>query len=256
MLNIRVIRNLFIRSNEILSSRPSIWFIHGFADSGLVYKEVFNSALEENFNIYVVDMPGFGASPLNQKYSSIEQHAELLSEVISKEGSNKFNIVAHSLGSLVGTKVCQLLNDHVHYFFSIEGNLTEADSYFSSKPLNFDNSESFFASFENEIFETSKSKLIYRRYYSSLRLADPDGMRNWSFSSQELIKNNRCGLDFKNLKCRKMYIWGDVDTPVETQSFIIDHQIPNQRYQGVGHWHMIENSKVLYKDISELLLNS
>ena len=58
-------------------------------------------------------------------------------------------------------------------------------------------------------------------------------------------------MEFKELSCRKVYIWGDKDTPTKTQRFIQENGIPNQLYKGVGHWHMVENSKQLYGDIGE-----
>ena len=254
-MDIRIRRNLFIRTNRIRDDRQSIWFLHGFADSGLAYKEVFESPLSENFNIYVIDLPGFGVSPVNPDFVSIQDHAELLTKLIEEETSSQdqVNLVSHSLGALIGTWVCQNLVDRINYCFSIEGNLTESDSYFSSKPMKFSTSEEFVESFEKEIFELAKSEDRYRRYYSSLRLAEPEGMRNWSITSQEHIKKNKCGFEFKELACKKVYIWGDIDTPRETQKFIEENDVPNLLYKGVGHWHMVENSDQLYGDIHDII---
>ena len=257
-VNIQVQRNLFIRTNEIKSGRQSIWLLHGFGDSGLAYREVFDSPLNENFNIYVVDLPGFGASPINHAIISIKEHSRLISEIIESETSdqNKVNIVAHSLGALIGTWVCQNLKEKVNYYFNIEGNLTEADSYFSSKPLLFKSAHEFADSFYKEIFETAQLEERYKRYYCSLRLAAPEGMRNWSLTSQEYIKDNKCGIEFKELTCQKVYLWGNIDTPIETQKFIETQEIPNQLYEGIGHWHMVENSEKLYGDINEWIKSS
>ena len=252
-MKIRIRHKLFIRTNQIKAGRQSIWFLHGFADSGLAYKEVFESPLNEEFNIYVVDLPGFGVSPINPGFISIKEHATLISDIIEEETSNqgKVNLVAHSLGALIGTWVCQNLKEKINYYFNIEGNLTEADSYFSSKPLKFKSAREFVASFKKEVFEIAKSEERYKRYYCSLRFAEPEGMRNWSLTSQEHIKENKCGIEFKELACKKVYIWGDIDTPKETQKFIQENGIPNELYKGIGHWHMVENSKQLYSDINE-----
>ncbi len=254
-MEIKVLDGLLIRHNKIDKNKQSIWFVHAFGDSSLAYKEVFNSSLASNFNLYAVDLPGFGMSPLNFKNWSIKEHSNLLSKIILKENKkgSKVNIVAHSLGGLIGTWVCQQLNNQINYYFNIEGNLTEADSYFSSKPLQYKTASDFATSFEKEIFEHAKEKETYKRYYSSLRFAEPQGMRNWGFSSQEHIKNNKCGLEFKKLTCKKIYIWGDIDTPKETQKFIKEHDIPNRFYAGVGHWHMIENPESLYNEINEII---
>ena len=255
-MEVQIRNNVFIRTNQIEQAKPCIWFLHGFGDSGIAYKEVFDSPLANRFNIYVVDLPGFGVSPIHPSYLSIKKQAELMSQIISKETANQVevNIVAHSLGALIGTWICQALEEKINYYFSIEGNLTEADSYFSSKPLKFNTVEDFYKSFTEEVFELAKIEERYKRYYSSLRLADPKGMNNWSTSSQAFIKGNSCGFEFKHLKCKKVYIWGDVDTPKETQAFIVNEQIPSRLYKGVGHWHMHENADQFYKDLLDDLV--
>lgn len=257
-MKIKVLQNLFLRHNEIDPTRQSIWFLHGFADSGLAYKEVFNAPIANDLNIYVVDLPGFGVSPVNPGYSSIKEQAELLSQVIQTEtsGQQKINIVAHSLGALIGTWTCKNLGHKINYYFNIEGNLTEADSYFSSKPLQFNTATEFAASFQKEIFELAKSQERYKRYYSSLKFAQPEGMKNWSVTSQEHIKDHKCGFEFKALNCEKIYIWGDQDTPKQTQDFIKEQELPNKLYPGVGHWHMVENAKVLYDDMHQMIKNT
>ncbi|WP_024772049.1 alpha/beta fold hydrolase [Aquimarina macrocephali] len=254
-MTIKVVDGVFIRCNIVDETKQSIWFLHGFADSGLAYKEVFNSDLVSKFNLYVVDLPGFGVSPVNFDYISIKEQADLLSKVIEKETENniKVNIVAHSIGALIGTWVCQQLVNKINYYINIEGNLTEADSYFSSKPLQYTTAAEFIESFEKEVFENAIKEERYKRYYSSLRFAEPQGMRNWAITSQEYIKDNQCGFEFKKLTCNKVYIWGDLDTPKETQEFINEQYIPNKLYTGVGHWHMIENSKNFYTYISAII---
>ena len=254
-MDIKIQQNVFMRTNQIRNDRQSVWFLHGFADSGLAYKEVFSSPLSKEFNIYVLDMPGFGVSPVHPDFVSIKEQANLITDIVKKEttNQNKVNLVAHSLGGIIGTWLCQNLEEKVNYYFNLEGNLTEADSYFSSKPLQFKSTEEFTVSFKKEIFETAKSQDRYKRYYSSVSFAEPEGMRNWSLTSQEHIKDNRCGIEFKELSCKKVYIWGDVDTPIETQRFIQENEVPNQLYRGIGHWHMIENSEQLYSDMYKRL---
>ena len=254
-MNLLVRHNIFLRTNQIQDKRPSIWLLHGFGDSGLAYKEVFDSPIAAEFNCYVVDLPGFGVSPVQPNAISIKAQTDLLAEIIREETENqgRVSIVAHSLGGLIGTWVCKNLGERIQYYFNIEGNLTEADSYFSSKPLRFKTAQEFAKSFHDELFEKAKSQEQYKRYYSSVRFADPEGMRNWSMTSQEHTKVNTCGHEFMELTCKKIYIWGDVDTPKETQNFILENNIPNQLYKGVGHWHMVENAKQLYGDIHGML---
>lgn len=254
-MKIKILHNLFIRHNEIKQSNQSIWLLHGFGDSGLAYKEIFESNLASKFNIYIVDLPGFGVSPIHSEFLSINKQADLVASIIRQETEeqSKVNIVAHSLGGLIGTWICQKLNEKINYYINIEGNLTEADSYFSSKPLKYESAKQFAEVFKDEVFEIAKTQERYKRYYSSLRFASPEGMRNWSVTSQAFIKDNKCGFEFNDLTCKKIYVWGDIDTPKETQEFIKLHKIPNRLYHGIGHWHMVENSTILYNDINEII---
>ena len=88
-MNIQVLKNVFIRTNLLKNGRQSIWFLHGFADSGLAYREVFESPLNEAFNLYVLDLPGFGVSPLNPEYLSIKEQADLLTQIIEEETAHQ-----------------------------------------------------------------------------------------------------------------------------------------------------------------------
>ena len=78
-------------------------------------------------------------------------------------------------------------------------------------------------------------------------------MQNWAKTSQAYIKDNQCGNEFKHLSCKKIYIWGDVDTPGPTEEFIKNQKIPNKLYKGVGHWHMVENAELFYNDVKEFI---
>ena len=252
-IQISTIRQIFFRHNTLKPGRDSIFLLHGFADSGLAYIEAFDSILAQNFNLYVPDFPGFGVSPLNPAYTSISSHADLLAEIIEQELEGRVYIIAHSIGGLVGTRLCQQLGSRVGYYFSIEGNLTPPDSYYSSKPLQYESPAAFFAAFEAEIYELGKSQDRFKRYYSSLRYASPQGMHYWAESSQHLVQDGLCGQEFSKLACPKLYIWGDVDTPAATQTYIKTAQVPNRFYPGVGHWHMHENAAQLYSDIDRII---
>jgi len=125
----QVFQGLFFTKALTNQASAHIWFIHGFGDSGKAYQEVFESKLAREYNLYVVDMPGFGASPYNFSVNTMKKQADLLVEVIRTTAHEEpVVIVAHSIGALIGTWVCQSLGRQIQYYFNVEGNLTEADS--------------------------------------------------------------------------------------------------------------------------------
>ncbi|OJJ22795.1 hypothetical protein BKI52_00135 [marine bacterium AO1-C] len=248
-------KGLFFTTSLANSLSSNILFIHGFGDSGKAYNEVFDSKLADLYNLYVVDMPGFGSSPHNLSVNTMKKQANLLTAAIQSFSQQPIVIVAHSIGALIGTWMCQLLGEQIKYYFNVEGNLTEADSYFSSKPLQYDTPNAFFEDFSQEVFAKAITEERYRRYYASLKWATPQAMVDWATSSQAFVKDNLCGKEFIQLDCAKVYIWGAQDTPMETQDFIKQYQIPNKHFTGVGHWHMHENAEMFYKYIQERLEN-
>lgn len=251
----QVSKNILITTSKALEAKAQVWFIHGFGDSGKTYSEVFESDLAHNYDLYVVDMPGFGSSPRNSSVTSIKDQASLLKEIIQETSDLPVVIVAHSIGGLVGTWLCQLLGSKVKYYFNIEGNLTEADSYFSSKPLGYETPEAFATDFTHEIFNQAITEERFKRYYASVVWANPQAMHDWATSSQHFVKDNLCGQEFQQLMCPKVYIWGDKDTPQETQQFIHQNQLPHEYFEGVGHWHMHENP-AFYEYVQKVLQES
>ena len=205
-MTIEIHQNIFIRVHRVRNPRLSVWFIHGFGDSGLAYREAFESSLTEKHNLFVVDMPGFGASPLNHSCVSIREQARLLGQIIRAEcGNAPIAIVAHSMGGLIGTWLCQQFGDQVACYVNLEGNLTEADSYFSGKSQQYEIPEMFFTDFKQEVFEIADTSESYRRYYSSLSFSQPQALANWGSSSLLHVKNNACGKEFKGCSCAMMY---------------------------------------------------
>ncbi len=240
-----------MRHNGLIPERDTVWFFHGFGDSGWAYREVFQTTLAAHYNVYVIDFPGFGASPAQAAYSTIPEQAKLLEKIIREEvgPGARVVLVAHSIGALIATQVAQNLAEQMLFYFNVEGNLTEADSYFSSQPQQYGTAQAFAQAFAQMVLQKAPAEERYRRYYASLRWADPDTMRSWSFSSLPWVQDDRCGYDFKALTCPKLYIWGDKDTPKPSQEFLAVQQIPNRVYPEVGHWHMLENTSVFYEDL-------
>lgn len=255
-MNIEIHQNIFFRTHRVAMPALSLWFIHGFGDSGLAWAEAFATGLAQKYNLFVPDMPGFGVSPFAPNCTTIEAQAHKLVQIIEKVSSaTPIAIVAHSIGGLIATRLCRQLGSRVAGYVSVEGNLTEADSYFSGKVLQYQNPRVFHQAFKQEIFAKADASDAYRRYYNSLSFAQPEALVGWGTSSVPHVKNNACGKDFKALTCPKVYLWGSQDTPPETQAFIHQQNIPNKQFEDAGHWHMIENPERFYNFVENILMN-
>ncbi|MEO1049584.1 MAG: alpha/beta hydrolase [Bacteroidota bacterium] len=251
MMEIEIIQKTFLRTSRIEHPIGHIWFIHPFGESGLCYKEAFHSRLVEKFNLYVPDLPGFGASPNYGRARTMEELVSCLVGLIDEISAHaNLFIVAHSVSGLIGTELCKHYKDKVKGFISVEGNLLEIDSYYSSLPINHSEND-FHKIYTDSVFEKAASRIDFRRYLSSIYFAEIDSLVQWGKSTEKYISGDKPGVEFMHLTCPKRYVWGDKDTPAETQEFIEKNRIPNIYFEGIGHWPMIEVPEKFYNAVGD-----
>jgi pimeloyl-ACP methyl ester carboxylesterase len=244
-------KGVFLRTQLYTKSLGHIWFLHGFGESSLSFKEAFFSELVESFSLFVPDLPGFGVSPPQPERMSLEGATEVVLSLINVLSRNKAALlVGHSLGSVIATRVAQKLGEAVKAVFSIEGNLTRSDGYFSAQAADFQQDEVFYQYFIDLIYKRAANSEAYQRYLASIRFASPDAMMALGRSSARLGESETHGFGFVSLKCQKIYYWSIESTPEETQDFIAKYNIPNRQYKGAGHWPMIEAPDECYSAIS------
>jgi len=243
---------VFLRVHRNQGSLPHIWLLHGFGESGLSFREVFSSKLATSYSLFAPDLPGFGVSPCQPGKMSLKDAAGVAIDLIRVlSGKRPILLVGHSLGSVIATWVARELGETVKAVFSIEGNLTCSDGYFSALAAEFEDATTFYRHFLDLIYKRAARSEAYQRYFASLRFASPEAMMAWGRSSAQLGENGTHGTDFASLKCEKLYYWGTESTPEETQRFIETHGIPNRRYTGDTHWPMVETPDVCYQHMRE-----
>lgn len=136
-MDIALADGMFIRMAGRRGSR-SLLFIHAVADCGLAFTPLFATPLAETFRLVAVDLPGFGASPRQDDVLTISQHAEaivMLTRCLASSGP--IGLVGHSVGSMIAVEAASRLGEHFGGLFSIEGNLTAEDAYFSGRAADF-----------------------------------------------------------------------------------------------------------------------
>jgi pimeloyl-ACP methyl ester carboxylesterase len=151
--------------------------------------------------------------------------------------------VGHSLGSAVAVRAVRRLN-RVVGLFSIEGNLTAADAYFSGLAAAFEAPEAFrdhLLARVRELAEQEDSERseAFWHYHTSLRLAAPETL--WKIARSAHVSSRRDGLgeEYRALSIPRLYYWSRESTPRETQEYIREHALHRVVFAG-GHWPMVE----------------
>ena len=255
-MTIRVEQNVFLRTLEN-NHDTSIWFIHGFAESSYSFSDLFFTSLKDHFNLFAPDLPGFGVSPLNTDRTTLADATPLLIELIkSCSPYGRIILVGHSLGSVVCTNLAQQMRDRSIALVSIEGNLTEADAYFSGQAINHTSGEAFKAHFMSQIYKMAADDKAFQRYFASVRQANPDAMMQWGKASHELSKQSVAGKAYNSLGCPTLYYWGATSTPQATQQFIRSAEINHQEFTNSGHWPMIDQPHQCALDLRAFIRSS
>lgn len=235
-MRIAVHNNIFLRLAETPAASADIWFFHALGDSGLNFLDVFTSPLASAYNLYVPDMPGFGVTPKNSDALTVQGAADVLCELILDLSRNRpLILVAHSMSSLIATRVADGLPEQVKFYFNIEGNLTRADTYFSGLATQYDTVSDFHTAFKRKIFSLLKEDGALHRYYASVRFADPESLWHLGRSGTAVTGETNGGDEFLRLRCRKVYYWDSESTAPETLAYLELANLPNRQFWGSGH---------------------
>jgi len=230
-----------------------VWFLPGFAESHLCFKQVYNSEVVNIARAIVFDPPGFGASPARAEGISISECAQIWSELISKvSASRRVILVAHSVSGITAVETAKLLETPPELLVSIEGNLTEVDAYFSGQALNYSDPQMFVDSFSKNVLDLVMDGKVPMSYYSSLQFADSRTLWKMGQSTQ---KYKTPGLDLLQLKCPVKYYWSEESLSKESKAFLLRYNIENFQFQGLGHWPMLASPITFYKQLSEDILS-
>ncbi|MBI4196310.1 MAG: alpha/beta hydrolase, partial [Deltaproteobacteria bacterium] len=224
-------------------------------ESGLSFREAFDSPLAKNFRLFAPDFPGFGVSPFQSRRGSLRGSTRLLGELIDQFSKGRpILLVAHSLGGIVGTWTVQERPKQVRAYISIEGNLTRSDTFFSGLAAKAKSAGKFYHFFKGQILAKARGHEELERYFASLRFADPRALIAWGRSGVEATGLDRSGEEFAGLTCRKIYFWGEESMAHRSREFLRDKDIDHRCFKKCGHWPMIEKPKECYEAISEWLV--
>jgi pimeloyl-ACP methyl ester carboxylesterase len=249
-MELQITEEILVRSSSN-EDDLAIWCLPGFADSGLAFSTFYNSKMINFARILTPDLPGFGASPINNHPSTIDAYVETLLKLIDVCTPNQnIGLIGHSVGSIIAVEAALQLNKRCQGVFSIEGNLTKEDAYFSGQAVNFDTASEFKRMFTETIWQKGSNDEIFRAYYSGLKQADETAMWYFGKDVKRYSEDNRPGKEALGLECPFTYFWCPDNTPVESQDFIATHQIENIKVEGTSHWPMIDAAERTINNIS------
>lgn len=223
--------------------------IHGLGCDKNSFTKIFDYPDFKEYNILIPDLIGFGKSSKPKGFLyNLEAQAELVSEAVSFFDIKKIHIVGHSMGGAVALLLPQKIYSKVESFANIEGNLISADcNMFSRKIVSGTVEEYTKDLFEQHSKQFKQSKLL------CLSSTTPEVMYHSAKSLVELSDNQNLIDDFKKIKARKAYFFGEDNMDADIISKL--NGIERVMIAGSGHEMMFENPNEFYNRLYDFINN-
>ncbi len=231
---------------------PTLMLLAGFPDSGYLFETLFSTELSMRYRLITIDLWGFGASPRRNDSKTVNDYGISLAALIKDYvPDQRVGLVGHSIAAPIWVETASELGEKIIGLFSIEGNLTPEDAFFTGKAANFDDPFEFKQNFLEQVWELGQDSETMRRYYSGAAVADAVAMWNLGRDAKNISEDGEPGRSFKEMIQPSLYYWSKESTPVTTKKWIEDSGIKNQLYAEAGHWPTIDQPENTARAIAE-----
>lgn len=215
MENDIVINNLLVKyfcfgPMQSVAGEKCLLFLHGWRSNKEVWRHIMNQVVKlSGYQVYAIDLPGFGKSALPKTAWSVGDYVELVKEFIQKENLKNVILVGHSFGGRIGIKLASRFPNLVSKLVLVDsaGFVLEA-RYKGLVSLAAKIAKPFFA----PKFMQGLRASVYRVLGSEDYLATPKLQETY-----KKVISEDLSADMQNVLIPTLLIWGedDKDTPVE-----------------------------------------
>lgn len=229
--------------------KQSLVFLHGWRSEAKVWFNIAQTLNDEGFNVYLIDLPGFGESPVPHYPFGVSDYAKIVVQFIDKIGINKPIIIGHSFGGRIAIKLSSTYPDSVDKLIltGAAGLVTQKNKIAIMakmarlvKPL-----------FKHRPLSSFRSK-IYKMIGSEDYVMTPELKETYV-----KIVNEDLRPDLSKITAPTLLIWGekDTETPVEYER-IMREEIKNSNsviLDGAGHFAFIDKPREFLSSLNKFI---
>ncbi len=241
---------------EPSAAAGTILYIHGLGESGLCFEQLMADERLAHWRHLAVDLEGYGKSAWAAEPLSLDQHAETLGRLI--EQPDLLVVLGHSMGGVIGTRLCQRLGAGVSGFINVEGNISLPDCGYSGRAVKFSLDEWLAGGFGRVLdaiyAHEGESTEVRRAYGASILMCDP---RTYHRNSQQLVEVSSAetgARSLADLEAKVIYIHGSPRGTCERSLELLDQAgIDKIRIDGAGHWPFLDQHDVFVETMTGFL---
>jgi len=254
MLNWRqkqvVINNLLINYYQNLedSNKPVLLFLHGWRSEGLVWKQIVEK-MPACYNIYVLDLSGFGKSQTPPPDFTLQDYANIINSFIKKFSLSSVVIVGHSFGGRVTIKLAAQKPGYLNKIVLVDSAGVRQVSLTRSLTV-------VVAKIIKPLFKLSFLKNLRRRIYKNLGAQDYLATPKLQSILLNIINEDLTPL-LSKISLPTLLIWGanDQETPV-AQARVMEQLVPGSKLiilSHAGHFSFLDQPDIFVQELKKFL---
>jgi pimeloyl-ACP methyl ester carboxylesterase len=218
----------------------------GFGDSAAMFEPLRRLRLPAALTL--LELPGFGGSPAVGSVRTIDEYAGFVVDAIGRH-RGRVGLVAHSVASVIASVATARIPERIAGLLSLEGNLTEADAYFSGSAAEFATPSEFIAAFGDRLARLAVDDPIVDRYRRVVAEADPDALWELGRSARTFSAADAPGALLLELPVPVRYLYNPANCPAETVDWLSEHDLDAHQVPGVSHWPTIDAPDIVARQI-------
>ncbi|MBL1420919.1 MAG: alpha/beta hydrolase [Alphaproteobacteria bacterium] len=214
-----------------MTSKINIICVAGFGDDKSLFAPLLDDKYSRDFNIFPVDLPGFGVEAAGYEIT-LNGLAEYLLAVALEQ--NAHYIMAHSVASIIATLAAEKSDGFITHIISLEGNLTAADAYFSGKAADFKTAEEFKRSFPKILGKGAETDPLLKRYLGIVMTRNARDLWSLGCDARTFSEENDVGARLIN-SAKVFYLYNSKNCPADTLEWLDNN--PLDKYELINSSH-------------------
>ncbi len=236
----------FLRlSADGTESKGTILFLHGLAESSLCFESLMKRQELWGWDRLAPDLPGYGKTAWRDPPLPIGRLVEWVADWLDQTNPEDRPIVlGHSMGGVIGQMLCEARPRAVRALVNVEGNLSAGDCDFSKRAADID-LEEFLRSGHQELldwtYRAGRDAPHLRRYYASMRFADPGAFHLHGTELVELSETEELAHRLARLEVPTLFVAGLDGGMCQRSQQLLDRLGINwSGIEGAGHWPFVD----------------
>ena len=231
-----------------MNSKKNIIFIHGWGLSSKIFEPIVN-LLGNDYEIYSLDLPGFGKTPIEKKMT-LKDYAEFVYEFLKKNQIKDSIIIGHSFGGAVAAKFSLLYPNEISKLILVSASAIRQSRL---KMVLVKKAADFLKPLLPEKLRKFVLKLLKLDQTDYAQIESPELKETFKNIIAEDLKH-----DLSLIKSPTLIIWGENDavTPL-TEGELIATSIPGAKFEiikNAGHFIFLEKPEEFIELIKEFSL--